>query len=290
MQNSATRVLITGANRGIGYSLVEVILNHAKANSYDIIMTSRDLEAGKHAIQNIKKQFPEASLDLRQLDITSKESIDKLVNDLKSEPKLNILVNNAGIFIHDKFDIESFKIQMQTNYHGPVYLTEQIVKAGIIKKNADSRIIMVSSGMGKFQDLSTRNPDAYTKLKSALSMSFPTLRESVTAYEADYASEVTRKLWPGPVYAMTKLFLSMWTNIYGTSTEPIADDIQVCAVCPGYCLTDMTKAFRQTPPFTATDGAEHIYSTMAKSPSDAVKLRGMFINSDGVVESLESKV
>jgi carbonyl reductase 1 len=284
MQKSATRVLITGANRGVGFCLVDVILSHNNEKQYHIIMTARDMSAGKQALETLRVAHQGTSIELQQLDISDNHSVDMLIDRLRSEQSIDILVNNAGVHMRYHTDKQSMLSQMATNYHGTVYLTQKMINAGLISDHG--AIVMVSSGHGKFGDLSIRNPEAYHLLKDyQIHSDFSRLEKAVAQYESDYCSEVRKDLWPSDVYSVSKLFLSIWTYIYGNRKDIVTSGIQVYSCSPGFCLTNMTSNLPVIPPFTATEGAERIYKVMTMS-SDITDLQGKFLNRDGVEESL----
>jgi NADP-dependent 3-hydroxy acid dehydrogenase YdfG len=97
MSDSKTIVLITGANTGIGLEVVRALA--ASNRAYTIIVTGRNLQKVKEAIEQVKKEHPNSAstYDEGQIDIESDESIDKAVEKLSSKyDHIDVLVNNAG--------------------------------------------------------------------------------------------------------------------------------------------------------------------------------------------------
>ena len=86
-------VLITGANKSIGFELAKTMLQ----NDYFVFLGSRNKERGEDAVAILK----ESGLDqvqLVQLDVTNQDSINAAVATVKQRfGKLDILVNNAGL-------------------------------------------------------------------------------------------------------------------------------------------------------------------------------------------------
>lgn len=66
-------VLVTGANQGLGYSIIKVAGQRWPQNTY--ILCSRNVEAGKLAIEELRKDGVSAKIDLVQLDVTDDEQI-----------------------------------------------------------------------------------------------------------------------------------------------------------------------------------------------------------------------
>lgn len=116
------RALVTGATRGIGKQI------------------SDDLEQlGAEVIR----------LSSDQYDLTKKEQITTLVNDLFSFPKIDICVNNAGINIIDNFEqikIEDYEKIMMINAQAPFMISQALARS--MKKDNYGRIVNISSIFG----------------------------------------------------------------------------------------------------------------------------------------------
>jgi NAD(P)-dependent dehydrogenase (short-subunit alcohol dehydrogenase family) len=137
-------VIITGANTGIGK---ETAVELAKRGAR-VILACRDAKkayAAKGVICNrLNKNYRTTSLKcyfvvlddiiresgnenvvFRHLDLASLKSVRKFSADIvKSEPCLDILINNAGcITLEKKLTEDGLEDQMQTNYFGHFLLT-----------------------------------------------------------------------------------------------------------------------------------------------------------------------
>lgn len=111
---------MTGANRGIGKALVKELCGKFDGN---VILTSRDVGRGQAAIEDLNKE--ECYPKYHQLDIGDEASILAFRDFLnKTYGGLDVLVNNAGIFISLKADVsdEIFAEQaskvVKTNFFG----------------------------------------------------------------------------------------------------------------------------------------------------------------------------
>lgn len=94
---SPKTVLVTGGNNGIGYETVKALLQSEKP--YHILLGSRSLEKAKLAIETLHKECPELTntVEVVQVDLTSDESIEKAVEQVKaSAGHIDVLINNAG--------------------------------------------------------------------------------------------------------------------------------------------------------------------------------------------------
>ena len=149
-------VVITGANTGIGK---ETAVDLAKRGA-KVIVGCRNLEKGKAALKEIQERSGSTDVFLEKLDLASLDSVRKFADSiLKSEPRLDILINNAGIMMcpYQKTK-DGFEMQFGTNHLGHFLLTMLLLD--LLKKSAPSRIVNVSSyghsmGSGKinFDDI-----------------------------------------------------------------------------------------------------------------------------------------
>jgi len=165
--------MITGANSGIGKATA---LSIAEMGAV-VIMICRDKNRGESAQKEIINETGNKSVDLLICDLTSQESIYKLVENFKKKyQKLHVLINNAGVVKTNRtLTIDGFETTFAVNYLAPFLLTNLLLD--ILKKNVPSRIVNVSSGIHKngninFDDLQAENKyrsyKAYGQSKLAL--------------------------------------------------------------------------------------------------------------------------
>lgn len=127
------KVLITGATSGIGYATLKYLVE-----KYEVIFTYCHNETKALEIAN------KYHIKCHQLDLESKESIEKLVDNIDD---LDILINNAAIAMDNSFDektYEEFSKVINTNLMGTYYLTKLLSK----KINKDGNILFISSTNG----------------------------------------------------------------------------------------------------------------------------------------------
>jgi NAD(P)-dependent dehydrogenase (short-subunit alcohol dehydrogenase family) len=152
--------LVTGANSGIGYEATKVFASKGAL----VIMGCRNLEKAEKAKNNIITEFPNALLDIIQLDLTSFKSI-KLFTDkvLKKYEKLDVLLNNAGIMTVTYGSTEDgLELQTGVNHFGHYYLTMNLV--GLVNKTKNSRIVNIASIAHKYGNIK-KNTFYYEKGK-----------------------------------------------------------------------------------------------------------------------------
>ena len=149
-------VLVTGASRGIGLEAAK----HFSKEGYKVIGSSR-------GDFNLGELIGDESAISVQLDLISKESIQNLFADLKSEDLLpSVLVNNAGITKDQLFlrmKDEDWDDVIETNLNGLFRVTKAFIKPMV--KNKFGRIINISSVAGLMGNSGQAN---YSSSKSAM--------------------------------------------------------------------------------------------------------------------------
>lgn len=117
-------IIITGANRGIGY---ECALQMARlAPNEQIIFACRDTDSGNEAIKSIKQKTGHRHLKCIPLDLASFKSIKDFATAFAAEnDRIVALVNNAGLqnIGVTKYTADGFEETFGTNHLGPFYLT-----------------------------------------------------------------------------------------------------------------------------------------------------------------------
>ncbi|WWC61900.1 uncharacterized protein I303_104486 [Kwoniella dejecticola CBS 10117] len=152
MSRSATTVLITGANGGIGYQTALALLQSSQ--TYKIFLGARSAEKANEAIRTLKEQIPDSKCQQVPviIDIEDDRSIADLYTKIKSETEtLDVLINNAGA----NFDQQTSKIGLtpremfnktwDLNVTGSHLLTTQF--APLLVKSDNARLIFLTSGL-----------------------------------------------------------------------------------------------------------------------------------------------
>ncbi|XP_049870442.1 retinol dehydrogenase 14-like [Pectinophora gossypiella] len=134
-------VVVTGGNSGIGY---ETAKNMAERGAR-VILACRSETRGTAARDQIVQATGNTDVHFRRLDLASFASVRAFADMiLKTEKRLDILINNAGIFQSKNEKTEDgLLLCMQVNHFGPFLLTSLLLP--LLKSSAPSRIINVSS-------------------------------------------------------------------------------------------------------------------------------------------------
>ncbi|KAK1791282.1 hypothetical protein P4O66_013300 [Electrophorus voltai] len=151
-------IIVTGANSGIGKATaVELLRRQGR-----VIMACRSRDRAEKAAQEIRQQAgPEqGELLIKLLDLASLKSVRSFCEEIiKEEPRIDVLINNAGIYQCPYTKTEDgFEMQFAVNHLGHFLLTNLLLD--LLKRSAPSRIIVVSSKLYKcgeinFDDLSS---------------------------------------------------------------------------------------------------------------------------------------
>ncbi|KAL3313575.1 Carbonyl reductase [NADPH] 3 [Cichlidogyrus casuarinus] len=90
--------VVTGANKGIGYGIVENFVKNLPSQSWVIYLTSRNTELGQASFTKLQNAGA-SNLKYHQLDITVPESRKNFIQFLKnSHPEgVKVWINNAAI-------------------------------------------------------------------------------------------------------------------------------------------------------------------------------------------------
>lgn len=135
-------ILITGANSGLGFEASKVL----SKKGGQIIMAVRNLQKGKQAFEKIKKEIPNAKLEVMTLDLADFDSIRKFSKEFHSKySQLDILINNAGVMAPKNRELtkQGFEVQFGANHLGHFLLTGLLLD--ILKQTPNSRIAIQSS-------------------------------------------------------------------------------------------------------------------------------------------------
>ncbi|XP_077885756.1 retinol dehydrogenase 14 [Ictidomys tridecemlineatus] len=155
-------VLITGANSGLGRATAAELLRLGAR----VIMGCRDRARAEEAASQLRRELCEAEgpgpspdvggageLVVKELDLASLRSVRTFCQELlQEEPRLDVLINNAGVFQCPYAKTEDgFEMQFGVNHLGHFLLTSLLL--GLLKSSAPSRIVVVSSKLYKYGEI-----------------------------------------------------------------------------------------------------------------------------------------
>ena len=248
--DSLKRVLVTGANTGIGYGLTKRLLT--QHNCY-VYLGSRSLEKGNAAIEDLIKEFPECKgkVELVIVDVSNPGSIKDAADVVKAKlagQKLYGLVNNAGV---GGATAPSNDQIIRTNVYGVKLVTEAFLPL------VESRIVNVSSGGGPMWVMKEEDAQA----KELFSTLKPTWAE-LEAYFTKKVPTMGTEMFPG-VYGLSKAIVNKYTEIIAKENPTLL----VSAITPGFIATSMTNGFgaKKTPEEGAQPIIHCLFSDLKES-------------------------
>ena len=261
--------IVTGSNKGIGLEILKGIL---KIQEYKcVIMAVRSLERGEEAKATLNTA-DQGRVDVRELDISSSDSISSFVSSLAGS-EVDVLINNAAMAFKGA-DPTPFREQarptIHTNYHGTVQLTQLMIP--LLKAN--SRIVNVASFAGSLRIM----PDEEKKnFALSTSESNKVSVEELSVWVDKFVSDVESGKhadngWPNTCYGMSKLSVIAYTRLLAGSDALTSKSVVCNAMCPGYCATDMSS---HKGPRSAAKGAETAI-WLATAPEMAVETGGFY--------------
>lgn len=232
----STRVaVVTGSNKGIGLSVVKLLVPKFTG---DVILTARDVGRGEAAVKELETKYG-LKAKFHQLDIENVASITALRDHLKKTyGGLDVLINNAGMAYKDK-DPTPFSEQAQNtikvNYMATLKVCEILFP--ILRPHA--RVVNVSSAAGMLQLI----PSAPLRKELAkANLTVENLNELVTDYLGDVEDGIYPKVWGSSAYVVSKVFLSALTRIHQRQfNKDPREDLVINCCHPGYVDTDMTS-------------------------------------------------
>ncbi|XP_071985262.1 retinol dehydrogenase 8-like [Engystomops pustulosus] len=139
-------VLVTGCSSGIGLAIAAKLAKDEQRR-FKVFATMRNL-AKQDDLVKAAEDCVGKTLEVKQLDVCSEESIRDCVNSIPDR-RVDILVSNAGVGLIGPIEcqsIEEMKTVMDTNFFGLVRLLKEILPD--MKKRKNGHIVIISSVMG----------------------------------------------------------------------------------------------------------------------------------------------
>ncbi|MCL1599359.1 MAG: oxidoreductase [Actinomycetia bacterium] len=134
-------VVITGANSGLGYESTKAL----SRTGAHVVMATRNVERGFAARDRIMNDDPTASLEVVELDLASIASLKRgAASILEAHPKIDILINNAGLMaLPQQRTEDGFEMQFGVNHLGHWVLTAKLLPGLLSAESA--RVVSVTS-------------------------------------------------------------------------------------------------------------------------------------------------
>ncbi|MAT93731.1 MAG: SDR family oxidoreductase [Halioglobus sp.] len=229
------RILITGANKGIGLACVRAALQ--QAGDIDVLLGSRDSERGAAARQALLEENPAwaSRLQVLPIDVTSADSVDAartaLLAACADDPApLYGLVNNAGVGLAS----DDLAAVLAVNTLG----VKRVCDAFLPLLRDGGRVVNVSSASGpKFVSQCSAARQAFFTDGNARWTDIEELIAQLSA--PGDAAQACARLGLGEFnpYGLSKACVSLYTLILARQHPRL----RINACTPGYIETDLTR-------------------------------------------------
>ncbi|XP_063822882.1 retinol dehydrogenase 13-like [Ostrinia nubilalis] len=133
-------VIVTGANRGIGFHTAQDLARRGAR----VVLACRDEARGPRARDQIITETGNSNVVYKHLNLSSLSSVRTFCEDiLKSEERLDVLVNNAGAYgLGGRYTDYGIVEVMQVNYFSIFMLTDLLLP---MIKERRGRVVNVTS-------------------------------------------------------------------------------------------------------------------------------------------------
>ncbi|MEX2132400.1 MAG: SDR family oxidoreductase [Pseudohongiellaceae bacterium] len=156
-------ILITGTNRGLGLEFVSQYLNRGD----QVIATCRSIDT---ADELRELQMSHTALQLMEVDLRKKESIDSFAAAIKSE-SIDIFISNAGVYGPRDGDFGQVTARnwlpvLEVNTIAPLILTQVLIEN--LRRGKDRKLVYITSRMGSIAENNGGGSYIYRSSKTAL--------------------------------------------------------------------------------------------------------------------------
>eukprot|EP01084_Bolivina_argentea_P269128 457314_1 len=248
------RILITGANKGIGYGIAKYILQNT--SNYHIILSGRNpfkINQALKSLINISPSFKHRITTLI-MDVSKKKQIQKaatqLQNKFGSDLHLYCIVNNAGIFPEINTTDKTLDIAtktIQTNFWGLAYVTQYFSP---LLNDKGSRIVNISSGGGPL-NVSKMSTEKQSIILNK-NIDIKQLSEFINEFLDAYAKLDDKRGFRLHAYGFSKACVNTYTCFIAPNMFENKNILVNCCT-PGLVNTDLIKQWNTKSPKKSID-------------------------------------
>lgn len=234
------RVLVTGANKGIGLAIAAEILG--RHDDTFVLIGSRDLERGRAALGKLTgRQAAWADrAEVLEIDVSSDDSVAKAAENVATQlgrqpAPLYAVVNNAGIGLGSG-DLRSI---LNVNTLGVRRVCEAFLP---LVDPSSGRIVNITSASGP-NYVATCSPDTQRQFLDT-QIAWPSLESLMNeclAIDGGAPAFEARGLGDGNAYGLSKACANTYTLILARENP----GLRINACTPGFIETDMTRPYAQ---------------------------------------------
>jgi NAD(P)-dependent dehydrogenase (short-subunit alcohol dehydrogenase family) len=159
-------VLITGANRGIGYALTKALV----ASNFKVLAGCRNTE-NADGLKKVATSYRDL-IQILSVDVSSNESVARAAQEVAG--RVDVIVNNAAVMPErgdekiTSFDFDHFRNAFDVNVLGCARVIRSFLPH--LRRSNRPRILNLSSGLGSIAERDSSSYYAYAVSKAALNM------------------------------------------------------------------------------------------------------------------------
>lgn len=216
--NTSRIVLVTGANRGLGFE----ICRQLGTQGHTTLVAARDTAKGEAAAEKLRSEGIDAHAVT--LDAADSASIRAAVAHVQKQfGVLDVLVNNAGTFVEawgtmpSALTVAEMRETFDTNFFGPFEILREFLP--LLRKSAAARIVNISSDMGSLGNINNPESPVFSIM--------------------------------GPAYQASKVAINALTTLFAKEFRD--SNMKVNSASPGWTRTDMGT---EDAPLSVAEGAD----------------------------------
>ena len=184
------KTVITGASRGLGFSMAEAFAREGHA----LYLTARNEVKLYHALESLMSRYPDQTIKAKAFDLSKKQGAQDFGNwILGLGVEIDILINNAGTFqpgrVYDEPDGQ-LENMLNVNLLSAYHLTRVLLPSMIKRKSGHIFNISSIAALQAYQ-----NGGSYSISKFALTGFSKNLREEMKPHSIKVTC-----IYPGAVY------------------------------------------------------------------------------------------
>lgn len=172
--------MVTGANTGLGLATAQVLA----ARGAKVLLACRSEEKARSAISQIREQCPAADVAFVALDLADIEAVRVCADRVAQEPRLDGLINNAGIMYPPlQRTAQGHELQWGVNHLAPFALTALLLPK--LAETPGSRVVITASLAHRTGRIDWDDLDAHRRYRRTQRYSDTKLANLLHLFELD---------------------------------------------------------------------------------------------------------
>ncbi|MEM1413510.1 MAG: SDR family NAD(P)-dependent oxidoreductase [Myxococcota bacterium] len=273
------RILVTGANKGIGLAIARGVLAHGEDTT--LLLGSRDAGRGAAAKATLAGEQPgwDARIEVVPLGVTDEGSVAAALAQIRGGG-LDVLVHNAGIAHGSMREI------LDVNLFGLRRVTEALLP--LLAASAGGRIVNVTSASGPNFVADCRADRQRELTDAAVTWTeIERLADECLALEASGGDFEAAGFGGGSAYGLSKATANAYTLVLAREHP----GLRANACTPGFIETDLTRPWAVqrgvSPAAMGMKTPDQGARAPLKLAFDALEGNGRYYGSDGLRSPLD---